>query len=263
MNLKGSLTSSLALCVLYTTFVTVTLSEGVSKTFVQAHLNDQSLRKKRDLTDLDDLPSEEKRQRDFVGKRAREFVGKRAREFVGKRAREFVGKRLADLEDYDFDDMYPNIYEAEKRLRDFVGKRNIEESSPDKRMRDFVGKREFYDDVTMDKRLREFVGKRTLADDLPDMEKRQREIVGLGEPGFDNENSFEKRIRELVGKRAFMDKRIRELIGKRLNLENMYPVYFVRKPKYVRELIGKRTVPSSDGDEYSIEEKRMRDFVGK
>ena len=262
MNLKASLTPSIAFCVLYTTFISVAASKDFSNSFAQSPLDSETPRKKRDLGDIDDLHTDEKRQRDFVGKRAREFVGKRAREFVGKRAREFVGKRPSDIESYDFEDIYPYTYQTDKRLRDFVGKRNIGELSPVKRLRDFVGKRELDGDYTMDKRLRDFVGKRTLDDDIQDMEKRQREV--LGESGIDgvNDESFEKRIRELVGKRAFMDKRIRELIGKRLNLEEMYPVYFVRKPKYVRELIGKRGYPS-DNEEYSIGDKRMRDFVGK
>lgn len=258
MNLKITSTFSLLLFILYTLLLSVSYSKEIAEQFVSSDKDDPSVRNKRDFETLDNLPSESKRQR--------ELIGKRSREFVGKRAREFVGKRFSSMGDYDLDGLYSTLYEKDKRLREFVGKRSEDDVFPEKRLRDFVGKRDFDDDYVMDKRLREFVGKRAIGEQIPELEKRQREVVGLPESEIGNSENlgnFEKRIRELVGKRSIMDKRIRELIGKRLNLDEVYPVYFIRKPKYVRELIGKRSLPSRDDDDYSIQEKRMRDFVGK
>ena len=262
MNFKVILTSSCALFVLFTSFLTVSQAKENSEQLAQTEFDDHSLRKKREIAGLNDLPEGDKRQRDFIGKRSREFVGKRAREFVGKRS--------SGLADYNLDGYYSTIHNQDKRLREFVGKRIGDDVFPDKRLRDFVGKREqdYDNDYEMDKRLRDFVGKRAIThNDLSEMEKRQEEVAGIGESDVNddaNYDNLEKRIlRELVGKRSIMDKRIRELIGKRLSIDSMYPVYFVRKPKYVRELIGKRDYPTAVGDNYSLEEKRLRDFVGK
>ena len=265
MNLKFILTQSCALFILFTSILTVSRANENSKQLANTDFDENSLRKKRELEPLDDLSAGgDKRQRDFVGKRSREFVGKRAREFIGKRS--------SDLDEYNLDGYYSTIHNQDKRLRDFVGKRYGDEMFPDKRLRDFVGKREqdIGYDYGMDKRLRDFVGKRLIDnDDLPEMDKRQAEVVGIdeaennGEADYDNDNLEKRILRELVGKRSMMDKRIREFLGKRLSMDSMYPVYFVRKPKYVRELIGKRGYPSPMVDNYALAQKRLRDFVGK
>lgn len=262
MNFKFILTQSCALFILFTSILTVSRASENTEQLTKKDFNDHSLRKKRELEPLNDLAAGDKRQRDFVGKRSREFVGKRAREFIGKRS--------PDLGDYDLDGYYSTIHNQEKRLRDFVGKRLGDDIFSDKRLRDFVGKREqdYAYDYGMDKRLRDFVGKRAIDEnDLPGMDKRQAEVVGMDEAENNGEGDYgnlEKRIlRELVGKRSIMDKRIREFLGKRLSMDSMYPVYFVRKPKYVRELIGKRGYPSTLEDNYSLTQKRLRDFVGK
>ena len=262
MNLKFILTQSCALFILFTSILTVSRANENSEQLTETDFDEHSLRKKRELEPLNDLSAGgDKRQRDFIGKRSREFVGKRAREFLGKRS--------SDLEDYNLDGYYSTIHNQDKRLREFVGKR-LGDMFPDKRLRDFVGKREqdFGYDYGVDKRLRDFVGKRAIDNnDIPDMDKRQAEEVGMDEANNNGEGDYdnlEKRIlRELVGKRSIMDKRIREFLGKRLSMDSMYPVYFVRKPKYVRELIGKRGYPSTMEDNYSLTQKRLRDFVGK
>ncbi|KAH3820583.1 hypothetical protein DPMN_122328 [Dreissena polymorpha] len=182
---------------------------------------------------------------------------KRQRQFVGKRLRDFVGKRIPDEDGmYEPDLSGDDLDQMDKRMRDFVGKRSFSDQDAleaEKRMRDFVGKRAF--ELPEDG---DFFGDHSqYADDLNT------------EPG----NDYDKRMRDFVGKRSYTDynhvsylvKRLRDFVGKRFTPEDIVKIrqrYFVRKPKYEREIIGKRSSDFDDDAPYA-EEKRMRDFVGK
>ena len=190
--------------------------------------SDKVDRTRRDISDFDIKSSDDKRQREFIGKRSAD--------------------EPIDLDELNSDSdgyMYDNM---DKRLREFVGKRSSPEFETEKRMRDFVGKRD-YDLDDMVKRQREFVGKRSQYYDNDD---------------DDTFDSYDKRMREFIGKRSYNDysylvKRLREFVGKRLTPEGYYRR--LRHPRYQRELIGKRSSP--DLYDNLDEDKRMREFIGK
>ncbi|XP_052782093.1 protein PRQFV-amide-like [Mya arenaria] len=202
--------------------------------------NDDNERNKRDLSDFDaNNLVKEKRQRDFIGKRMRDFVGKRSVEDDG-----YALDLSGAADDYG---------DVDKRYRDFLGKRNYPDKiESEKRMRDFLGKRDFEyldtDDLT--------------AGEMPPYTESFEDERGT--------HSYEKRMRDFVGKRAYggdvsyLVKRLRDFVGKRFTPEDIMMLrsrYFVRKPKYERELIGKRSTPLYVSD--IQEDKRMRDFLGK
>lgn len=216
-----------ALCTYVLFHAVVLVSFVASATLNEDKNNVEQMRNKREISDFDESDTaKEKRLRDFLGKRSRDFLGKRSEDGL------------------DFSDA-AELEDMEKRHRDFLGKRSYEdEIDNEKRMRDFLGKRSY---EVMDEDLEPFSGP------------------------FDGElyDSYDKRFsREFVGKRGYnteLVKRLRDFVGKRFSPEDLIMLrsrYFVRKPKYERELVGKRSYPMMQLDGLQ-EDKRMRDFLGK
>lgn len=125
----------------------------------------------------------------LIDKRIREFVGKRN---FAKRVREFAEKREGRFWNGKFSGMIlgpqpdgitlqPSFNVADKRIREFVGKRGSSSNfrSLAKRIREFVGKRSSASSSrSLEKRIREFVGKRGSSSELRSLDKRIREFVG-------------------------------------------------------------------------------------
>ncbi|XP_050414102.1 protein PRQFV-amide-like [Patella vulgata] len=206
------------------------------------------------------LISGEKRLRNFVGKRLRNFVGKRYSDepdfesFRDKKTR-IVQKEKNDFPYTEPDTNKPFITFIRKRLRNFVGKRDVVQSSKNdilrnvirKRLRNFVGKREesygrgqhFVNPQNMianvdRKRLRNFIGKRHHSSNIFNSfvrkhglkfvkEQKHNEILDK-QISTQNEEEVKKRLRNFIGKRGFgirvtdlnEDKHLQNVMTKRL-----------------------------------------------
>ena len=245
----------------------------------------------------------QKRLRDFIGKRDSNrnlrgaFLDKKddymIREFVGKRSDGITDERedavnvdrpllfsdtsdggwnVVDIDGSAFSgngDVYPYPYymPVEKRLRDFIGKRNLHSlyDKVEKRLRDFVGKRNInLRHQQRGKRLRDFIGKRDLQY-LPFITRRPYVTNNV----FSNAGNALGPTPQRGQQYNLPAKRLRDFVGKRTP-ENLSSHFLGHLPGSADTMNSVPRFLHEDGFIYPSEltasgsvQKRRGEFVGK